>query len=177
MKNLKIMLPVVMLLFLASCAAPVYNIRLESGRPLANPNYVLKDTTGETELMVTFWFTGFSTVIDKDGTSVYIPHTLTMDDLQELDESIVKVMVSIDMYNPNLLEYHVNYKIKSKTTGDDKHYSGYSSSKLAVSDLIFRHYSIELPLESVHEVLFSGDIEVAGASVFMLGPFQYRKGG
>lgn len=175
MKKIKFMLPVMLLIFLVSCAAPVYNIRLNSGRPIANPNYVLKDVSGETNMMVTFWFTGFSTVIDKDGTSIFIPHTLSMDKLQVINKDIVKVMVTMEIYNPNLVEYSINYSIKSKMKS---HKEDFINNGLAISDLIYRHYTIDLPIKQDNEnIMFYGSVQSGGIEVFIIGPFQYERRG
>lgn len=172
MKKIKFILPVILLMLLTSCAAPVYNIRLNSGKQMANPNYFLRDITGETNMMITFWFTGFSTVIDKDGTEVFIPHTLSMDDVQVLDKNIVKVTVTIDIYNPNLFEYSINYNIKSQKNKDGV------SHGLAVSDLIYRHYTIDLPIKrKFKNTMFYGSVLSGDVEIFTIGPFQYERRG
>lgn len=169
MKKLRYVVPIIMLLALTACSAPTYNIRLESGRPIANPNYVLK-STGETRLMATFWFTEFSSVVDKDGTKVFLPNTLDMHEVFVVNKGTEKLTVTLEVYNPDLVEYSVSYDFKA---------SDRQSHMLAgVSDLIHRIYTIELPLDDKDgSSYFAGTINVEDTPLFMLGPFNYRKGG
>jgi len=169
MKMIKLLLPI-MLLTVVSCASPRFDIRLESGRPLANPNYVLKDT-GDTAMMITFWFTEYSSVTDLDGKKVFIPQTLEMNEVHTLGKNPQKLSVTLEVWNPKLIKYDVSYDIKSED---------YQSHDLAgISDLIYRSYIFDLPInkETNQSCLFQGVVNVDGIPVFMMGPFRYRKGG
>ena len=169
MKIIKLLIPII-LLTVISCAPKVYNIRLESGRPLANPNYVLKDI-GDTDLMITFWFTEFSSVTDKDGTKVFIPNTIDMDEVHILGKDPQKLTVTVEIYNPKFIEYNVSYDIKSED------FQVYDIA--GVSNLIYRNYTINLPINTKTDqsCLFQGVVNADGLPVFMMGPFRYRKGG
>lgn len=171
MKMIKLLLPI-MLLTVISCTAPTYNLRLESGRPLANPNYVLKDT-GDTDMMVTFWFTEFSSVTDLDGSKVFIPHTLEMNDVHSLGKDPQKLTVTVEVWNPKFIKYDITYNVKSEDLNFQMH------QLTGVSDLIYRNFTITLPINNKTDqsCLFQGMVNVEGLPLFMMGPFRYRKGG
>lgn len=172
MKLFKLLMTIMLLLFLVSCATPKPVILLESGRPLANPNYVLRDTGG-TEMLVTFWFTAFTTVIDRDGATIHIPHTLTMEEVNMIENEIVKLTVTVEVFNPHEIEYRLGFDIKSQPN------NGRMMGVAAVSEMMYRLHTLNMPIDgNIKSAVFLGNVaNKDGDSMFTLGPFQYQKGG
>jgi hypothetical protein len=142
---------------------------------LANPNYVLQDING-TDVLVTFWFTAFTTVKDIDGTIIYIPHTLTMDEEQFLKKDVKKLTMTVEVYNPRQVEYSISYDEISKINGRKSTYRGFGI--VAISDLTYRLHTLDLSFsENLTSSTFSVKIYSRDIPLFMLGPLQYRKGG
>ena len=162
-----------LILFTVSCASPRYDIRLLSGAPIANPNYVLQDTS-DLDMVITFWFTAFTTVEDKDGTIIYVPHTMAMNQDNILDEKFKKVIITVEVYNPKNITYSLafdsKYHVKSRNEILKNH------GVAAISHLKYRHYSLDLPLsKGLLDCTFLGKIVAEGETLFRLGPFDYRR--
>ncbi len=173
MKYLKLLLPII-LLVTVSCTTIRPNILLESGRPLANPNYVLHDI-GDTELKITFWFTTFTTITDKDRTVINIPKTLDMQ-MDHILRGVKKVTVSVEVYNPKNVIYRITCDVKSISLKDNKRVPGQISSLAAISDLTYRRHTIDLPYdENLLSATFSGIVYSDDSAIFMIGPFHYER--
>lgn len=154
-----------------SCASPKYDILLSSGRPVASPNYVLKDTS-DLGMVVTFWFTSFTTIKDKDGTIIYIPHMMEMRKDNILDKNAKTVILTIEVYNPRNLEYKIAFNSKCKMKMQEVEKRGVA----AISDLKYRHHSINLPIsKDLINCIFMTEVLLEGKTRFMLGPIKYKR--
>ncbi len=172
---MKKLLLLIMLFSMFACTAPQFDFRLESGRPWANPNYVLKDI-GDSGLVVTFWFAEIATLIDKDGTPVPVSHTLTMDEVNILNKDSVRVVAIIEVFNPKEVEYRIlfNHDTRVKNSFLTHNQSGV----FAVSDFNYRYHTLDLPLsKDLILASFSGSINIGDDLLFTLGPLVYKKGG
>jgi len=153
---------------------PSKNFVLTSGRLAASPNYILQDT-GESGIVVTFWFTAFSSIRDKDGTLINVPHMLTMHENNTLGENIQKVIVAIDVYNPKELEYRIAFESIYKVKTYDTSFKNFGVA--AISHLNYRHHTINLPFpEDLTHCTFSGKVILDGVTLFRLGSFDYKRG-
>ena len=154
-----------------SCASPNHDILLSSGRPLASPNYVLKDTS-DLGMIVTFWFTSFTTIKDKDGTIIYIPHMMEMRKDNILDKNAEKLILTVEVYNPRNLEYKIAFNSKYKMTMEEVEKRGVA----AISDLKYRQHIINLPLsKDLINCMFMTELLLEGKTRFMMGPIKYKR--
>jgi len=162
-------------LLLCSCTSvqPIYV--LNSGRPAANPNYILKDL-GDSGLMVSFYFTSFTAIVDKDDSTVLIPQNHEMLTKLTFDDTMVLINVHVEIFNPNHVQYIFKSETKIKKDENNLIFTDYKQNIIGISNLQFRSYTITLPAgETIISGLFKGKILVDGQSIFFMGPFTYER--
>jgi len=165
----------ILLLFLCSCISVKPTYILNSGRPIANPNYVLNDT-GTSGLRLTFWFTSFKAVVDKDKTAVLIPSNEKMLTKLTFDDTMVLMNVNVEIYNPKQVQYTFKYETKIKKEVKTIIFTDYKQTVGGISNLQFRSYSVDLPVDkSILSGQFKGEILVNGEPMFLIGPFNYER--
>lgn len=166
-----VFLSMLILLFTISCASPKYDLLLASGRPVASPNYVLKDTSN-LGMVVTFWLTSYTTLEDRDGTIIYVPKMMKMRKENILDKNAEKVILTVEVYNPRNLEYKIAFSSKIKVKDQEVQKRGVA----AISHLKYRCHTITLPLsKNLLRCKFFAEVTLEGNPRFMLGPFEYKK--
>lgn len=172
---IKLYLTIILFLVLTSCTTIRPNLILESGRPVANPNYVLNDC-GVSQLKVTFWYTVYTEIKDLDKTIIYIPNVVDQLTYHELNDTIKKVALNIEVYNPKNVEYTLSYKLKTRINNDGSTVNVIKSKIAGESDLTYRAYEIRLPFNNnilTGEIV--GQLKVDDMPIFIIGPMRYGR--
>ncbi len=174
MKYFKLLLSSVLLL-VVSCTTIQPTFILPTGQPVTDPTYILTDT-GNSNLQLTFNATVYTTVIDKDDSTVYLPQTVNMEEVYTLNNNIQRMTITAEVFNPNNIEYKFDCNITTKAYIHGISTTIYTPIKTAKSDLQYRRYTINIPFDkSLIAGEFKGELKINELTVFMVGPFNYKK--
>jgi len=175
MLRIKHVILLIALLTLVGCATIKTNYVDSAGRSLPNPSYKFQ-IIGE-PISIMFYYTAYEEVKDVDGSIILKPIYLDLLLYHYLNTKKIKgVTLTIEVNNPEGLEYSLYQKIDMKLGADSIHRTAMQKvGEVNRSNLPYRQFVYYLPFDKeVREVdslvlFYLGDREVA-----QIGNFKYN---
>lgn len=166
----RIFIILIMLFFIISCSTITTQLVDPMGRVLPDPHYTLH-VIGQ-PMIVTFYYSTFEERRDVDGSLIGKPKFLDMMNHHDIyEEKYKSVFLTIEIRNPEKVEYSLHDQIKWKT----KNKSMMIGGKVNHSNLEYRQYMYELPFgNGIKEVDHSMVLKINDQEILRIGNFRYN---
>lgn len=142
----KLLLNIMFISFLVGgCStAPTMNLVSQSGEPMPNPYYIINSTSG-IPIRATYYYVGFTEVIDADNSIHYNPIYLDRHNKYTIKKGRYKQLhLVLRVFNPTGSTYRVHTHIKVQRKNDRN--AETTNGVFAMSELNYRQYMFQLPI-------------------------------
>lgn len=141
----KLLLIMVFISFLVGgCASTKINLLSESGESMPNPYYIVNSTSG-VPIRATYYYVGFTEVIDADNSVHHIPVYLDRRNKYIIKKGKYKQLhLVLRVFNPTGSTYRVHTHIKVQRENDRNVET--TNGVFAMSELNYRQYMFQLPI-------------------------------